>query len=239
MYDGLIGMAMPKGNRISPPISGGAAFWASVIDDLDEPLFTVDLNRNRTGAYNFGFIDESRYVGNISYLTVDPNLIYWTVNASVYAIGNATYERPFQGIMDTGTTFTLLPDGLLDNYFAQVPGALDYYNTFGTYLYDCTAELLSLSFTFTEGYTATIDPSYITYAEVWPGVCMSGFQPRGPSTGGDDTYIFDDTFLVSQFVVLNTQPVLQVGLAPKVLDGLNVATGLVSNGTSVPASTRK
>ena len=236
--DGLMGMALPAANTISPSIDG-VPFWVSVINNLEEPLFTLDLNRNSTGAYNFGFIDETRFVGNISYLTVDPTLPFWTVNASGYIVNSTEYLRPFQGIMDTGTTLTLLPDGLLDNYFSQVPTALDYFNLFGMYLYDCSVDLPELSFVFAEGYVANIDSSYITYAEVLPGVCMSGFQPRGP-TSGPDVYIFGDTFLVAQFVVLNTSPVLQVGLAPKLLDGLNAggpSAGL--NGTLAPSPSGK
>ena len=232
--DGLIGMALPSGNTIQPSVDG-VPFWVSVINDLEEPLFTADLYRNATGAYNFGFIDESRFVGNISYLTVDPSFPYWTVNASGYDVGSTGYIRPFQGFMDTGTTLTLLPDGLLDNYFSQVPTAIDYFNQLGLYAYDCSVDLPDLSITFSEGYVATIDSSYITYAEVSPGVCCSGFQPRGP-TAGPDVYIFGDTFLVSQFVVFNTSPVLQVGLAPKLLDGLNA--GGSSNGTFAPSPNR-
>ena len=230
-----MGMAMPAANEIRPRVDG-VPFWVSVIDDLEDPLFTADLNRNSTGAYNFGFIDESRFVGNISYLTVDPSLPYWTVNASGYEVSSTAYIRPFQGIMDTGTTLTLLPDGLLDNYFSQIPTALDYFNQLGMYAYDCSVDLLDLSFTFTEGYVATIDSSYITYAEILPGVCLSGFQPRGP-TPGPDVYIFGDTFLVSQFVVFNTSPVLQVGLAPKLLDGLNA--GEPSNSTFAPSPNKR
>ena len=232
--DGFFGMAMPSANKIQPSVDG-VPFWVSVINDLEEPLFTVDLNRNSTGAYNFGFIDESRFEGNISYLTVDPSLPCWTVNASGYEIGSTAYIRPFQGIMDTGTTLTYLPAGLLDNYFSQVPTAIDYFNQNGMYYYDCSVDLPDLSIAFTEGYVATIDSSYITYAEIAPGVCMSGFQPRGLSLG-PDVYIFGDTFLVSQFVVFNTSPVLQIGLAPKASDGFNASGS--SNGTFNPSPNR-
>lgn len=43
----------------------------NIIPTLDKPLFTVNVGENGDGKWNFGYIDETQYKGNITYIPLN------------------------------------------------------------------------------------------------------------------------------------------------------------------------
>ncbi|MCJ1309949.1 Type I transmembrane sorting receptor [Agyrium rufum] len=234
--DGIMGLAFPTGSQVEPKAGEVATFMSAVIKDLELAVLTADLRRNASGTYDFGFIDSNKYLGDITYQNVTTNNSYWQVALQGYIINGVQYEREIQVIMDTGTTLSYLPSGVLDNYFSQVEGAQDYYDANGIYAYNCSTTLPQLTFNYGT-YSAYIDPSYITYAEIEDGICFSGFQPLDAGIGpNEDIYILGDTFLVTQFVVFEVFPGPQLGLARKTLDDLDIAAAATGTSSSSEGS---
>jgi aspergillopepsin I len=58
--DGLLGLGFGKTNTVKPEKQ--STFFESIKPVLKEPLFTVSLKKNATGTYDFGFIDERKYI---------------------------------------------------------------------------------------------------------------------------------------------------------------------------------
>ncbi len=127
---------------------------------------------------------------------------------------------PHQAIADTGTTLLMLPDEIVNAYYAQIPGAkLDPVQQGITF--PCTATVPDLMLAI-GNYMATVPGSLINFAPAGQGACFGGIQ----SAAKLPFAIYGDVFLKSQFVVFkggqaqpgvsNAQAITaQLGLATK------------------------
>lgn len=64
-------------------------FFDTVKSQLDAPLFAVTLKHNAPGSYDFGYIDDEKYTGNITYTDVDSSRGFWGFTASGYGVGDS------------------------------------------------------------------------------------------------------------------------------------------------------
>ncbi|GAB1313674.1 Endothiapepsin [Madurella fahalii] len=210
--DGLVGLGFSTLNTVNP--QSQLTFFDNAREKLDSPVFTADLKYKDTGTYDFGFIDEGKYTGEITYVPVNPDPGYWTWTSSGYAVGNGAFSSSqITGIADTGTTLVYLPTAIVTSYYRQVAGASnsDYY---GGYVFPCDSELPS--FTFGVGSTRfTIPPSYINYTRISPTStsCFGGLQ----SSSGLGINIWGDVALKAAFVVFNGENPPTIGWAKKPL----------------------
>lgn len=53
---------------------------------LEKPLFTADLRDDASGTYEFGFIDDSKHTGSVSYVPIDNSRGYWQLTATAITI---------------------------------------------------------------------------------------------------------------------------------------------------------
>jgi hypothetical protein len=67
--DGLVGLAFSSINTVSPQQQ--STFFDNAKASLNQPLFAAYLPYNADGAYDFGYIDTSKYSGTIRYASVD------------------------------------------------------------------------------------------------------------------------------------------------------------------------
>lgn len=130
---------------------------------LDQNVFTVDLKKGQPGTYDFGFIDSSKYAGNITYTKVNTDNGFWEFTGTGYAIGTAAFKSSkIDAIADTGTTLLLMDDNIVSAYYGKVKGAQNSQND-GGYVFPCSTTLPN----FTVGignFHAVIPGSYMNYA---------------------------------------------------------------------------
>ncbi|CAJ2502184.1 Uu.00g095780.m01.CDS01 [Anthostomella pinea] len=211
--DGLLGLAFSTINTVQP--SQEKTFFDNVASELDAALWTADLKYHKSGCYDFGVIDDSKYTGQITYTDVDSSDGFWMFDVSGYGIGNNTFQSTsFQGIADTGTTLAMLPAQVVKAYYKQVRGAkLD--NSQGGYVFPCQANLPS--FVYGVGNARyEIPGQYINYAPVDNDgtTCFGGIQ----SDAGIGFAILGDILLKSAFVVFDaSENVPRLGFAKKEL----------------------
>lgn len=201
--DGLLGLAFGKINTVKP--TRQKTFMENIIDGLEAPVWTADLNEDKPGTYNFGYIDDEAYTGDISYVDIDNSDGFWMFEAAGYKVGNETTDTsdvPFKGIADTGTTLAMLPMDVNRAYYSKVKGAqLD--PSVGGYVFPCTAELPTFSYTVGTT-TITIPPSMVNYApaDATGRMCFGGIQPDSDIGFS----IFGDVALKAGFVVFDATP---------------------------------
>ena len=194
--DGLLGLGFSSINTVTPDKQ--QTFFANAESSLDAPLFTANLKKGEPGSYNFGYIDDTEYTGEITYTGVDNSQGFWGFTASGYQIGTGkAVSDSFTSIADTGTSLLLLPDAIVSAYYAQVNGAANSASD-GGYVFDCSTTLPDLTLTIA-GYNAVVPGSYINYAPTTGSSCFGGIQ----SDSGVGFSIFGDVFLKSQFVVFS------------------------------------
>lgn len=85
--DGLLGLAFSSINTVQPQAQ--TTFFDTVQSQLDSPLFAVTLKHNAPGTYDFGFIDNSKYTGQLAYTPVDNSQGFWSFTADSYSAGSA------------------------------------------------------------------------------------------------------------------------------------------------------
>src|SRR5690606_9009616 len=120
--------------------------------------------------------------------------------ADGYSVGDkGGTGAPITGIADTGTTLLLVDDSVLEDYYAEVPDAVND-NSIGGYVFPCNTKLPSFTVKIND-YDAVIPGEYINYAPVdrTGTYCYGGIQ----SSQGLGFAIFGDVFLKSQYVVFD------------------------------------
>lgn len=224
-------MAFDTLNTCSP--NRCETFFDNLAPSLQCPYFAADLRYHAAGAYDFGYLDSTRYVPPIAYMPSDNTTAttqgFWGFSGTGYAVGcGADVPYAIRGaIADTGTTLLYTDAAIVQSYYLQVPGAApDAVNAGGLYTFPCTSVTPDLTFVF-GGYRATVPGKYINYEPLGNGNCIGGLQI---ATFGVPMSIFGDVFLKSQYVVFDTcGPAL--GFAGK-------ANAIADQSTSCPGTTR-
>lgn len=141
-------------------------FFDNAKSSLSDPLFTVDLKKNAPGSYNFGFIDDSKYTGTITYVPVDSSRGFWEFTSEGYSVGSSRSFKSvsIEAIADTGTTLLYLPDAVVQDYYGAVPSA-SYSSSQGGYIFPCDASLPSISLGIGT-YRAVIPGPFMNYAPI-------------------------------------------------------------------------
>lgn len=205
--DGLLGLAFSSINTVTP--TQQKTFYDNVKSSLATPVFAVTLKHQAPGTYDFGFIDSSKYTGDLTYTPVDNSQGFWSFTADGYTVGNSgSGGSSFSAIADTGTTLVLLDDSVISDYYSQVDGAQNS-SSDGGYVFDCNTSLPDFTVQI-GGYSAVIPGDYINFGSTGNGNCFGGIQ----SNSGIGFSILGDVFLKSQYVVFDGDN-LQLGFAPQ------------------------
>jgi hypothetical protein len=142
---------------------------------------------------------------------------FWGFDAQGFQVGDsAPVTLAHEAIADTGTTLLLMPDDIVEAYYAQVTSAQNNVQV-GGYVFDCSETLPSFTASI-GGYSAVIPGDIIKFAPAdtdsfdTAQVCFGGIQ----SSAGLPFAIYGDIFLKSQFVVFHGGE-NQLGFAAKPL----------------------
>ena len=118
---GCLGMA-PDSFTMTP--SDQKTWHQNAEPMLDEPVWTVDFRSDRPGTMDFGYIDPSKYTGEISYVPCDFSGGAWSFNITQWNVdGDSAIGGLISLIADTGTPATTLPQGVTDYYYSKISGS--------------------------------------------------------------------------------------------------------------------
>lgn len=207
-FAGILGMASSSANTVEP--NRQTTFLDNIKDDLDQPVFTANLKKGVPGNYNFGFIDESEYIGEIAYTPINLQTPFWDVVLSGTQVGRdgEFVNTSVSGIVDTGTSLLMMPQEVVDAYYAEVPGS--YFDSrSAVMLFPCEQTLPDFIFGVGD-YRGIIPGYYINYANLNETYCYGGLQ----SSEGIPFAVFGDVLIKAQLVVFDRGN-LQVGFANK------------------------
>lgn len=195
---GILGMGRTKANTVRPTLQ--KTYIENIQNKLREPLFTVNLQPQKPGTYDFGYIDSKKHTGSIKYVPVDPNSPYWEFTVDGYKMGKDSKElRPyrFQAIADTGTTLLLLPINIVNDYYSKVKGArFDPFN--GMMVFPCSTKLPDFVMAL-GSYRGVVPGHYVNYGRTNSTHCYGGIQ----SSDGIGFAIVGDILLKAQFAVFD------------------------------------
>ncbi|PSS28488.1 hypothetical protein PHLCEN_2v2969 [Hermanssonia centrifuga] len=210
--DGLLGLAWPILNTVTPqPVKTP---MENMMEQglIEHPLFTVKLTRGHNpGFYSFGYIDYNVTPHAITYTPVDNSQGFWQVSSRSFAIGSQTFDRRGNtAILDTGTSLCLVDDDTVRAIYGEFPcrsklephstsipladsieGAT-YDDQHGGWKYPSDVSVPNVAFAVGDKYY-TIHPDDFGFGSAGDGYILGGIQSRG-----DMNYdIFGDVFLKS------------------------------------------
>jgi aspergillopepsin I len=193
---GILGLSFNTLNTVKPVKQN--TFFDNAMNDLASPVFTANLKKQEEGNYNFGYINQSEYTGQITYTDVDNSRGFWGFNPSGYQVGNQAFNgTSWFAIADTGTSLLLLPTDMVHIYWSAVAGAA-FDTSQGGYTYPCNNT--PPAFTFGVGdYRGVIPGNFMNYAQISTTHCYGGIQ----TSAGIGFSIFGDVALKAQFVVFD------------------------------------
>lgn len=217
---GIMGLAKTLPSNIKPPTP-------TVLDKLrpllEKPIFSVDLRRNATGRFDFGHVDESLALDNITWMKTNDKSPHWDVTFELTAWKGSHrtwWYHKFEATIDTGTSLMFLPSALAGMYWVDVPDMRIDPRLSDAYTFPCdfADNLPDLMFKLpgTE-HILTIPGPYLNYGPVEddPDYCWGGMQ----NADGLDVTIFGDTMLKALYVSFDLET-KRVGFANKKLDDL-------------------
>lgn len=163
--NGLVGLAFSKLNTIRPQQQ--KTFFANVVNDLAQPVFTANLKHGVAGAYEFGNVDSTQFSGSLTQVPVITSSGFWEFTSTQIAVGSSSAQTVTGGsgtaIADTGTSLLIVDDAVVTAYYNQVAGAQNSASAGGV-VFPCTSTLPSLSLAIGDSYMAVIDGSLMNFS---------------------------------------------------------------------------
>ncbi|TLD04078.1 hypothetical protein PgNI_11186 [Pyricularia grisea] len=195
--NGLCGLAFSVLNTVRPVPQ--KTFFDNVMSSLAEPLFTADLRKNATGAYEFGKIDTTKFTGEMKFIPVNTTRGFWQFSSDKFQVGDGAVQQGTkngQAIADTGTTLILANSATINGYYSKVSGAANDASVGGITV-PCDAKMPDLKLDI-GGVMAKVKGEDLIFAQVQGNTCYGGLQATTSSL-----QIYGDIFFKSQFVVFN------------------------------------
>lgn len=204
--DGLLGLAFPTINTVSPTQQATPVQNMISQSLIEQPLFTVKLDKgDSNGFYTFGYIDETVTSNPITYADIDSSNGFWEFQSPEMKVGTKTVNRSSgnTAIADTGTTLILIDDAACKALYGQISGAkLD--NSQGGWVIPNTVDTSSLpavSFS-VAGTFYSIQGGDLIFADVGNGTSFGSVQSRGQNPQD----ILGDVFLKRVYAVFDQTP---------------------------------
>ena len=159
--NGLVGLAFSKLNTIQPQSQN--TFFANIAGNLAQPLFSANLKHGTTGAYTFGAVDTTAFVGQLATVPVDSSQGFWSFSSTVASVNGQTAQTSGSAIADTGTSLMLVDDSVVQLYYGQVAGA-QFDAQSGGVVFPCDSSLPDLQIAVGDSYMATISGDLMNFS---------------------------------------------------------------------------
>lgn len=206
--DGILGLGLSTASRMGVPTVMDRMYDDGIIKSK---VFGVTLSRNlddlNDGQISFGGIDAGKYNEPITYSpNVSPSGL-WEVSVDKFQVGEFTLDVPRDttALLDTGTSYMLIPPEYALMIHRRIPGAQ---SADSTYLIPCDTDI-DLHFTIA-GVRYSI-PAVDYIGEPYRrGMCISRIAPS--NIGGPNVWLLGATFLKTFYSVYDLEN-NQIGLA--------------------------
>jgi Eukaryotic aspartyl protease len=197
--DGILGLGRASSNKLGTPTLMDVMASQKL---LKANLFGVHLSRSADGATDgqitFGEADSSRFSGDLSYtdsLTLDG---LWEIPCDGAAVdGQSLGLTGKTAIIDTGTSYVLMPPKDAKALHAKIPGSS---NNGEAFTVPCETKL-PIQFTFSGVSYDVLPKDYVGKPDKTGKICASNIV--GHQSFGVDTWLLGDVFLKNVYTVFD------------------------------------
>ncbi|KAG9385575.1 Asp domain containing protein [Pyrenophora tritici-repentis] len=217
--DGYIGLGFYEdANGIDPDPQ--PTFFDSIKKKLHEPIFSSSLRFNKSGKFDFGFVDYKNTWGDFATVdAVHDGWGHWACMIDGFGIGNHNphiTKRDMKIHVDTATTLVFAQPDIVAGYWKLVKGA-HFDDANQGFVYPCNTHILP-NITFTvKGARQEINGESLRFSPIDHAkkTCFGGLQNIG---GGVDFGLFGTPFMENRYVLFNlTDPKGTIGFAPMIM----------------------
>jgi len=220
------------------------------INTLSYSLWLDDLEAN-TGSILFGGVDTDKYTGDLVALPIQIDAYSGTISSMTVAwtgltatgggqVSDLSPSSPQPAILDCGTSFTYLPDEIVDNIFNGLGVLTD--PTFGDVV-RCSLAKNDLTFSFQFGGSSGPIVNVSLAEFVTPLLTVDGLTPTfrdgeeacaiAIQHTGEDPILFGDSFLRSAYVVFDLENE-EIGIAQTNFDSSRRKVQVFESGSGIP-----
>ncbi|KAK3896474.1 aspergillopepsin I [Staphylotrichum tortipilum] len=187
-------------------------YFETIIPFLDAPLWTVDWHvSTQKGQFQFGYIDPSKYVGEIAYGPVVDTGGEWIIEVQGVQAGydDANLNKvKFRLMLDTGSGGGKIPRGIADLYWRGVPNSR-WDDGWNNYLYPCGQTLPDFVMQLADGKKVGIPDAGLR----WKG--ENGWCATILGIGGTSTDFMWGQAMIEKYFVVFDWGNSRVGMAKK------------------------
>ncbi|KAK0384430.1 hypothetical protein NLU13_8516 [Sarocladium strictum] len=145
--DGILGLAFSAINTVQPVKQ--KTLFETLMPTLKKKLFAANFRGDgKPSTWDFGYIDRSKFKGDITWAPVVGGQKYWSVDVGSYAVGDGSFtgsnETVGQVIIDSGTSLVYLPTQVVKDYYSHIEGYVEQEG--GTYTYPCNSSIPDFRF---------------------------------------------------------------------------------------------
>ncbi|KKK14673.1 hypothetical protein P175DRAFT_0505085 [Aspergillus ochraceoroseus IBT 24754] len=228
--DGIIGLGRANDSSMGQP-----TFMDVVLEqsNLTSNIVSFCLSRSsdggKDGTVTFGGVDTTKYTGNITYTDIVSTSIHWSIPLDDVSInGVACGFSGKSAIIDTGTSYALVPPDDAKALHALIPGSQAYSDE--NWIIPCNSTAV-VQVTFS-GVSYTISPKDYIGSKAESG-CVSTIIGR--ALFGDDVWILGDTYLKNVYSVFDFDH-KRIGFAQRSYSPSSTTTSLAATPTDTFAS---
>ena len=236
--DGILGLARQAESNAKFPT---VLELLQATKTLQANLIGINLQRNSDGStdgeLNLGSSDTTKYEGNLSYTTTTSDYTWWEIPVDDAVIaGNPCNLKGRTAIIDTGTSFVVLPPADAQQIHNQIPRSEQNGELFSLPCSSSTTVQLVFS-----GVKYDISPKdYVGNRLDGGNMCASNII--GKTTFGADKWLIGDVFMKNVYTVLDFSQnrigeLYRFSLAVIMLMRADLGFGIKDKGSSSPQLT--
>ncbi|PWY93714.1 aspartic protease [Aspergillus sclerotioniger CBS 115572] len=226
--DGILGLGRTNESSYDNPtfmdaVSTSNLFKSNIVG------FALSRSPAKDGTVSFGTADKDKYAGDITYTDTVGSGSYWRIPVDdAYVDGTSCDFSNKSAIIDTGTSYAMLPSGDAQTLHSLIPGS----NTSGNYfIIPCnTTAKLQVAFS---GVNYTISPKDYVGSTSGSG-CVSKIVSY--DLFGDDIWLLGDVFLKNVYAVFDFDEE-RVGFAERSSNTSSSSNSTSSSTSSASGST--
>jgi len=197
--DGILGLGRPISSDMDSP---SVMEIVKANKALPQNLFGVSLQRNSDGStdgeLSFGAPDPTKYTGDLLYTDTDSNGSLWEIPISDTAMnGVSCHFTGKRGIVDSGTSFMLLPPNDAKTLHDRIPKSVQASDGFQV---PCSSSM-PIQITISNTVYNVSSKDYIGSPVNGGSMCSSNIIAR--QTFGPDQWLLGDVFLKNVYTVFD------------------------------------
>lgn len=197
--DGILGLGRPISSNMDSPSVMEVVESAKA---LPQNLFGVSLQRNSDGStdgeLSFGAPDPTKYTGDLLYTNTDSNGSLWEIPIGDTALnGVSCHFTGKRGIVDSGTSFMLLPPNDAKTLHDRIPNSVQASDGFQV---PCSSSM-PIQITISNFVYNVSSKDYIGSPVNGGSMCSSNIIAR--QTFGPDQWLLGDVFLKNVYTVFD------------------------------------